>query len=287
MRELPAQRAVSLRTALFVALALCGFASNSLLCRAALGAKLVDPWTFTGVRLASGALVISLLALRRSPHRAGSFTSAAALFAYALTFSLAYVRIGAGPGALILFGVVQVTMIGRSVQQGHALSPREWLGLLLASLGLVALLLPGAHAPDALGALLMVCAGLAWGAYSLLGRAQQDPLATTAGNFLRCVPLAALCLLLGLLRGQPAQQRGLLFAATSGALSSGVGYSLWYAALPHLTRARAAILQLSVPPLALAAAALLLGEAPSVRLLACGTAILAGVALAVLQPATR
>ena len=218
---------------------------------AALGARLVDPWTFTGVRLASGALVISLLALRRSPHRAGSWSAAAVLFVYAITFSLAYVRIGAGPGALILFGTVQVTMIGRSLQQGQVPAAREWVGLLLAFVGLVALLLPGAHAPDAPGALLMILAGIGWGAYSLLGRAQADPLATTAGNFLRCLPVALACILFGLAQAPGARWKGLLLAVASGALSSGLGYSLWYAALPHLTRARAAILQLSVPPLAL------------------------------------
>ena len=294
------------RTSSLVLLALGCFASNSLLCRAALGAGLLDPWTFTGVRLASGAIVLALILAARSrtslaanpaaaavtswpspspspsPSSAGSWLSAGALFGYAIAFSLAYVRIGAGPGALLLFGSVQVTMIGRSIHQGHWPRPREWAGLGLAFGGLVALLLPGARAPDLTGAALMLLAGVGWGAYSLHGRATTDPLATNASNFLRCAPLALACAAFGATL-HPLQARGLLLAVASGALASGVGYSIWYAALPHLTRSRAAILQLAVPPLTAVAATLLLGEAPSLRLVLCGVAVLSGVALASFQ----
>ncbi|HET9450073.1 MAG TPA: EamA family transporter, partial [Aggregicoccus sp.] len=207
--------------------------------------------------------------------------SALALFAYAAGFSLAYVRIGAGVGALLLFGCVQLTMLGAGLARGERPRALEWVGLAVALSGLVGLTLPGASAPDAVGALLMAGAGAAWGLYSLRGRGARNPLAATAGNFLRSVPLAALLWLLALLLGQAssASARGLALAAASGALASGLGYSLWYAALPSLSAARAAIVQLSVPVLAAAGAVLLLDEPLTQRLVLGGAALLLGVLL--------
>ncbi|HEX8702882.1 MAG TPA: DMT family transporter [Myxococcaceae bacterium] len=274
-----------MRLALLTVLALVGFAANSLLCRAALagGGRLIDAASFTGVRLVSGALVLFvLLRARGGRYQGGSWGSALALFAYAAGFSLAYVRIPAGVGALLLFGCVQATMLGTGLVRGERPRPLEWMGLLLALGGLVGLTAPGATAPDFTGAALMAGAGVAWGIYSLRGRGSTHAMAATANNFLLSVPMA-----LGLsvvsvgVQGAPhATVRGVVLAVASGALASGVGYSLWYAALPHLTATRAAIVQLSVPVLAATGGVLLLGEQVTVRLLGAGSALLCGVLLA-------
>ncbi|MDI1429808.1 DMT family transporter [Polyangium sorediatum] len=291
---------------LLVSLALLGFAGNSLLCRAALadGAARIDPVTFTTVRLASGAatLVLLLLAQGARPHE-GTFRSAFALFAYAAGFSLAYVRMGAGIGALVLFGCVQTTMLGAGLFRGERPSASGWIGLALALGGLLVLAAPGATAPDPVGALLMATAGVAWGIYSLRGRSAQNhstlggsartsraappnPLAATADNFVRAVPLTLVLSLASafFLEIPRATPRGLLLAIASGALTSGVGYSLWYAALPRLTAIRAAVVQLLVPVLATAGSVLLLGERLTPRIVLAGAMLAAGVLLALRKP---
>lgn len=271
------------RTILLTALALVGFAGNSLLCRLALAAHAIDAASFTAIRLASGALVLIVLARPRAVVRTGSAASAAALFCYAAPFSYAYLRLGAGLGALVLFGAVQATMLGWAVVRGERPGPLVWLGLLLALVGLVGLAAPGVTSPDPIGLTAMVVAGVAWAVYTLRGRASSGaPLATTAANFARSIPLAA-ALLAGaaLLEGLSASGRGVLLAVLSGAVASGLGYSLWYAALPHLSATRAAVLQLLVPVLAAGGGVGLLGERVSSRLLLTGAAILGGVALAV------
>jgi drug/metabolite transporter (DMT)-like permease len=272
------------RTALFTSLALIGFAANSLLCRMALGDGAIDAASFTAVRLASGALVLVLLARswRRGAAR-GSTISAAALFAYAAPFSYAYLRLDAGMGALILFAAVQATMIGWGIARGERPRPAVWIGLALALGGLVGLAAPGASSPDPIGTAAMTAAGIAWGVYSLRGRsAPGSPLATTAANFARSVPLAAaLVAIAAAASGLSASGRGLVLAALSGAVASGLGYSLWYAALPGLTATRAAVLQLLVPVLAAGGGVGLLDERVSTRLVVAGAAILGGVALAI------
>jgi drug/metabolite transporter (DMT)-like permease len=277
-----------MRTAGLTVAALVGFAANSLLCRMALRPGLVDAATFTSVRIVSGALALLILgglaALPRnasSTTGAGSWGSAAALFAYAAAFSFAYLRIGAGVGALLLFGAVQATMLAWALGRGERLRWPEWAGLLAAIVGLVALVRPGLSAPDPAGAVLMIAAGIAWGAYSLRGRGATRPLAATASNFARAVPLS-LALSAALLGSAHVTPRGALLAVASGALTSGVGYSLWYAALGGLTATQAAVVQLSVPVLAAAGAVALLGETITPRLAACGGIVLGGVALAVL-----
>jgi drug/metabolite transporter (DMT)-like permease len=271
-----------------------GFAANSLLCRAALGAGLSEPGAFTGLRLASGAVALAALVALRSrlaragatPRpgawpRGGSWASAAALFGYAAAFSLAYVRIPAGVGALLLFLAVQASMLAWAIRSGERPRPRQWAGIAVALAGFAAMNLPGARAPDPVGAALMIAAGVAWGVYSLRGRAAKDPLATTADNFVRSVPFAAL---FALAPGDAAlAARGAALALASGALASGVGYALWYAALPRLGVTRAAVVQLSVPVLAAAGGVLLLGERLGLRVALAGCAILAGIALATLR----
>lgn len=279
------------RTALATAAALSGFAANSLLCRMALGPRAIDAWSFTAVRLVSGAAVLALLArLGRARTEvgtrvrgAGSNASALALYAYAAAFSLAYLRLGAGVGALVLFASVQATMIGWSLAHGARPSSVEWSGFALALLGLVVLTRPGATLPDPVGLVLMALAGAAWGVYSLRGRANRSPLLATADNFARSVPLALLALGLAFpFVSFHATARGAWLAAASGALASGVGYSLWYLALPHLTAVRAALVQLLVPVLAAVLGILLLDEALTLRLGLAGPLVLGGVALALL-----
>ncbi|MFI8744820.1 EamA family transporter [Pseudomonas sp. NPDC077186] len=268
------------RILLLTALAMLAFAGNSLLCRLALRETAIDAASFTAIRLVSGALTLWLLLRLRAPRQpmAGSWPGALALFAYAAAFSFAYLRLDTGVGALLLFGAVQLSMLLWGLWRGERLGLAASLGTALAAGGLLALLLPGASAPPLTAALLMLLAGIAWGGYSLLGRGQGDPLAVTAGNFLRAAPLALL-LALALLPRLSWDAPGLLYAVLSGAVTSGVGYAIWYSALPGLRASQAATVQLSVPILAALGGALLLGEALSLRLLLSASAVLGGIAL--------
>jgi len=278
------------RVAWLTAMALLAFAGNSLLCRAALAHTSIDAASFTLVRLLSGALVLWLLARRAAKPTlgAGSWTSALALFVYAAAFSYAYLQLTAAAGALLLFGAVQATMILHGLRAGERLRPVQVLGLALALAGLVGLLLPGLAAPPLSGALLMLAAGIAWGVYSLRGRRAGPPLQATTGNFLRAVPMAMA--LWWLQSGDASVDApGIVYAVLSGALASGVGYALWYAALPSLAATTAASLQLAVPVLAALGGVLLIGEPLTPRLLIASAAILGGIALvvAMAKPATR
>jgi drug/metabolite transporter (DMT)-like permease len=280
------QPTVGARTALCTVLALTGFAANSLLCRAALGTNAIDATSFTAIRIAAGAAVLCALAAWQSrgggERGGGTWASALALVAYALPFALAYVWIGAGIGALILFGAVQATMLGWAVAHGERLGARRWTGVAIAAGGVIALLARGQAAPHPAGAALMAAAGVAWGAYSLRGRGAKRPLATTAGNFARAAPLA-LTALAAAWPWHALTWPGVGFAAASGALASGLGYALWYAALPHLSAATAAVVQLSVPVITAAAAVALLGERVTARTAIAAAAVLAGIALATLR----
>jgi drug/metabolite transporter (DMT)-like permease len=262
--------------------ALVCFAANSLLCRRALGFRLIDPASFTSIRLISGTISLALIAglIRRSGPQGGSWISALMLFGYAATFSASYVLIGAGIGSLLLFGTVQATMLGWGIVRGERPTLRQWTGILVALVGLASLTLPGSHAPNQLGAALMICAGISWGIYSLRGRRVIDPIITTGDNFLRTVPLTAALSLISI-SGTHATSLGVYLAVASGALASGVGYILWYAALPLLSATQAAAVQLSAPILAASGAVLFLGEQVTFRLVGSGAAILCGVWLAV------
>ncbi|MEO8248330.1 MAG: DMT family transporter [Burkholderiales bacterium] len=268
-------------------LALLAFAGNSLLARAALTETAIDAASFTTIRLVSGAIALwGILALRagsRSGKTQGDWLSPLALFAYAACFSFAYLGLRAATGALLLFGAVQVTMIGWGLWTGERFSSRQWLGLLLAGAGLVGLLLPGLSAPPLLSACLMLAAGVAWGVYSIRGRGARDPLAVTAGNFMRA-GLPALILSALLLPSSSVDAAGVAYAIASGALTSGVGYSIWYTALRGLTATVAATVQLSVPPVAAGLGALLLGEAITLRLAIAAVVILGGIALVIVYP---
>jgi drug/metabolite transporter (DMT)-like permease len=277
-------RPVRSRTLVLLAIALGAFAANSLLCRAALGRGAIDALGFTGVRLAAGALTLGLLALlRRAPLRAAASGPAAlALFAYAILFSLAYLRLPAAVGALALFGAVQATMIGRGLVLGERLAGRAAVGLTVCLAGLVGLLLPGLEAPDPASLAMMLAAGVAWGVYSLIGRGAPEPVAANAAAFLLAAPLALLALAVG--PKAHVTGTGLVLAAVSGAVTSGLGYAVWYAALRGLRATQAAVAQLAVPPLAALGAVAFLGETLSSRLVVCAAAILGGIALTLRRP---
>jgi drug/metabolite transporter (DMT)-like permease len=262
------------------ALAMTAFAANSILCRLALKATQIDPSSFTLIRLLSGAVTVWVVVRLRAggSSTAGNWRSALSLFAYAGAFSYAYVTLDAGTGALLLFGAVQATMILVGLARGERLAVLQTCGLLLALGGLVALLLPGVTAPSWTGAILMTVAGIAWGVYSLLGRGNTRPTATTAGNFIRGAVLAAL-LSAATLPWLHFDARGAGYAMLSGAIASGLGYAIWYTALPGLKATQAATVQLSVPVIAAAGGILILGEHVTMRLVLCSIAILGGIAL--------
>ena len=271
---------MSARTLLLTALAMLAFAGNSLLCRAALRDSQIDPASFTALRLFAGALVLWLLLYtrKRAATVPGNWAGAFSLFIYAAAFSYAYLHLDAGAGALLLFGAVQLSMITWGLLRGERLHRLQVVGLVLAAAGLVALLLPGTSTPSLSASCLMVLAGIAWGAYSLLGKGTPDPLAATAGNFIRTLPIVAvLCLVaLGSLEWDSA---GVVYALLSGGLTSGIGYAIWYAAMPGLAAIQAASVQLSVPLLTALAGSVLLGESLTGRLMLAGVAILGGIAL--------
>ncbi len=273
--------------AIYVALAMLAFAGNSLLCRSALRDTAIDAASFTAVRLVSGAAALwCIVRLREyarkggSAKRGGDWRSAFALFVYAAGFSFAYESLTAATGALLLFGSVQATMIGWNIARGDSMRSMQWFGLLVALAGLIGLLLPGLAAPPAGAAALMLAAGVAWGAYSLRGRATGDPIAATAGNFMRSVPFA-LALSVVMLAKVSIDAAGIAYALASGVLTSGLGYAIWYAALPSLRAATAATIQLTVPALAAFGGVVLLGEALSVRLMLATVAILGGIAMVI------
>ena len=275
-----------MRVFILTLLAMIAFAGNSLLCRLALKRTTIDAASFTFIRILSGAVALWLIVMMRkgTQPKAGNWASALALFTYAAAFSFAYISLSAGTGALLLFGAVQGTMIIWGLCQGERLQTRQWVGLALAVAGLVALLSPGLSAPPISGALLMLCAGIAWGFYSLRGKGAGDPVATTAGNFLRAVAFAA-GLSIALLPWIKLDPAGVGYAILSGAIASGIGYVIWYSALPGLKAASAATVQLSVPVLAAAGGILFLGESITFRFLLASIAVLGGIALVVIENA--
>jgi len=258
------------------------FACNSLLCRVALKHTSIDAANFTTFRLLSGAVMLWLVVRVSRGIQAGkgNWPSAFALFAYAAGFSFAYISLPASTGALLLFGAVQATMIGYGIWTGERLRRLQLVGLSLALGGLVGLLLPGLSAPPLIGSLLMLTAGVAWGIYSLRGKGMGDPTKVTAGNFLRAVPIA---LALSILNHSNASldSAGLLYAIASGAIASGLGYAIWYTALPALKATSAATVQLSVPVIAAMGGMVFLDESPTLRFVLASGAILGGIALVI------
>ncbi|HEX5069019.1 MAG TPA: DMT family transporter [Vicinamibacterales bacterium] len=275
-----------MRIAVLTSLTMVAFASNSLLTRGALGRGLIDAPSFTLIRLITGAAMLALLLRLRTADTSGDPSSASHgswnsgfwLAGYAVAFTIAYTMIGAGVGALLLFGAVQATMIIAGLTSGERPRVTDWIGLALAMTGLSWLTLYGANRPDGLGAFLMVLAGVCWGGYSLAGRRSRDPMASTAGNFWRAALLSFAALVYAAARGHltPA---GMVLATVSGAVASGVGYTLWYSVLPELGAWRAALVQLTVPVITGLGAALVLGESITTRLIVAALLVGGGVGL--------
>jgi drug/metabolite transporter (DMT)-like permease len=306
------------RTFVLTLSAMIAFASNSLLCRAALKQTNIDAATFTFTRIFSGAVALWLLMhvrrrtianrtaspvvetfsgsslaarlKRRSSAkpghlllRDGTWSSALALFVYAAAFSFAYVALSAGTGALLLFGAVQATMILWGLHKGERLNTIQIVGFILAVTGLIVLVLPGLSAPPLAGSILMLGAGVAWGVYSLRGKGERNPARVTTGNFVRTVPFATALSLIFAPR-MHAHLAGITYATISGTVTSGLGYVIWYSALPGLKAASAATVQLSVPVLAATGGILLLGEPITLRYMLASVAVLGGIALVVATP---
>jgi len=275
---------MTLRIASLTIVALIAFAANSILARAALTQTAIDPLSFTAIRIVAGALMLWLIVRLRPGLAAGrgSRGSALALFGYAILFAVAYLSLTAATGALLLFGAVQITMVSWSLLTGDRLTVRQWIGFALALAGLVWLLLPGLAAPPPVPAGLMIAAGIAWGIYTLRARGAGDPTRVTASNFLLASIPAVLVAVAFSGRGA-LDSIGVLLAAASGALASGLGYAIWYAALKHIRTSTAAVAQLSVPVITAVAGVGLLAEPISLRLLLAGAAVLGGIALVVVD----
>ncbi len=273
-----------IKTLLLTCMALMAFAANSVFCRLALGSESIDPASFTVIRLLSGAVVLALLLLARGQHKqtthGGSWKGASMLFLYAGCFSFAYRFLDTGTGALILFGSVQLTMLGLALAAGNRFNRFEWLGISFAIGGFIYLILPSASTPSLQGFVLMAIAGIAWGIYTLLGRGSKTPLADTCHNFVRSLPF---CVLLGLLfiSQNDLSGHGVVLAILSGGLASGIGYSIWYTALRGLSASTAAVSQLLVPVIAALGGVIFVGEELSLRLAISAALILGGVALVI------
>jgi drug/metabolite transporter (DMT)-like permease len=288
------------RIFILTSLAMIAFASNSLLCRAALKETDTDAATFTFVRIFSGAVGLWLIMNVRMRLRAnrtattlaqsfsgsslryGNWVSALALFSYAAGFSFAYTSLSAGTGALLLFGAVQATMILWGLHQGERLNTIQIAGFVAAVAGLVVLVFPGLSAPPLVGSILMLGAGLAWGIYSVRGKAEKNPGRATAGNFICAVPIAAVLSIM-FIPWAHADPVGVSYAIISGAITSGLGYVIWYSALPGLKAVSAASVQLSVPVLAATGGILLLGEPITMRYVLASVAVLGGIAFVVVE----
>lgn len=276
-------------TAFLTTLALIGFAANSVLCRIALGQELIDASSFASIRVISGALVLAMIAWprwRRHGFERTDPRAATALVIYMIFFSYAYISLSTGTGALILFGSVQLSMFVAALRAGDEFVLLSWIGLALAGGGLVYLVLPGVTAPDPTGAFLMTVAGIAWGWYTLRGRGVRDPLGATASNFVAGVPPVVIVSFITL-QSQQASLAGILLAVASGALASGLGYVIWFAALRGLTTTRAAVVMLSVPVIAAFGGVIFLSELVTARLVLASVAILGGIWLVLIQRSAR
>jgi drug/metabolite transporter (DMT)-like permease len=268
------------------------FASNSLLCRAALRDTQIDAASFTFIRIVSGA--VALLAIvfarsgfsspvtRHSSLASGNWPSAFALFAYAAAFSFAYVDLSAGTGALLLFGAVQATMIVWGFHKGERFDALQIIGFVVAIAGLIVLVLPGLTAPPLIGSALMLAAGLAWGVYSVRGKSSSNAIAATTGNFLRAVPFAALVSVIAI-RHARFDRSGVTYAVISGAITSGLGYVVWYSVLPRIKASSAAVVQLSAPVIAATGGILLLSEPITLRYIIASIATLGGILLVIIE----
>jgi drug/metabolite transporter (DMT)-like permease len=280
-----------LRIFVLTAATMVAFAGNALLCRAALRGGALDVVSFTVIRLASATLMLAaIVRVRSGPGqlaRAGSWYSAVVLIVYAITFSLAFVRIGASTGALLMCGAVQLTMMTGALVRGERPTLRQWFGFATAVIGLIVVNLPSLDPPPPLGAALMLASGVTWGMYSLHGRDATQPAAANAGTFLRSLPFVAALTVVAFATSTHLTERGVIFAIASGAFATGLGYVTWYAVMPSLGAARGAIVQLSIPVIAAAGAIVLLDEPLERHVVFGGAVLLGGLGLALWRPAPR
>ncbi|MFV1877506.1 DMT family transporter [Nioella sp.] len=283
-----------MRLALLTALTMLAFAANSILNRMALAGGDIDALGFAIIRVLSGAgmLVVLVLIQRRGlpMFQPGRLAGALSLCLYLLGFSIAYLRLDAGLGALILFGCVQITMFAGAILGGESVPPARWLGAGLAMAGLGWLVWPaGEVTVPLMGTVFMALAGVGWGIYSLAGRKAGDPLAATAANFLWAVPVCLIIPIFLPVQMEPVDvtTKGILLACLSGAVTSGLGYALWYSLLPQLKATVAGLVQLSAPVIAILGGVLLLGEGLSLRLVLAAAIVLGGIAFGLLAPQRR
>ncbi len=278
--------ATPLRIFALTALAMIAFAANSILARLALTGGDIGPWSFTAIRFISGAVCLALIIGPMKTLHQGSWNAAFALLLYGIFFSYAYLLLSAGTGALILFAVVQITMIGGGLLAGERLRALQWLGLALAMGGLVYLMLPKIAPPSPIGAIMMSVSGLGWGLYSLMGRGKGNPTALTAGNFLRAAIICAAVTMpvLLILPETAIGPKGIGLALISGIITSGLGYVIWYMALKHLSATRAGIAQLTVPFIAAISGMLFIAEPFTARFFIAMCMTLIGVGLATIAP---
>jgi len=278
--DYPETNFIMLKNITLITIALLAFAGNSVLCRLALGEQTIDAASFTSIRLLSGAIFLLLLVYFKEKKlvniKNGSWFSAISLFFYAATFSFAYISLDTGTGALILFGLVQITMVVYSFIQGKKLVLAEWLGLIIAFSGLLVLLLPGASSPSLTGFSLMAISGVAWAVYTIQGRGSQTPLQDTATNFLKTLPLVVLMVIVTI-QHVDLSYRGVILAIASGAITSGLGYAIWYAVLKNITVMQASTSQLLVPIIASIAGVLFANEIVTSKLLIASLLILGGI----------
>lgn len=280
-----------MRIFLLTTITMIAFGANSIFGRVALEGDAIDPSSYSFIRLLSGAIMLAILVgassvVSKKNFSHGNIISALCLFAYAAAFSFSYVNIETGVGALILFACVQAVMIGWALFEGDRPSLFEWLGIVIAFGAFIWLVSPGLEAPDPIAATLMAISGIAWGTYSLRGKSSSDPLKATAGNFLLSVPMGLVLLFITISSSQITLY-GVILAIASGAITSGMGYALWYKVLPQLTSTRASIVQLTVPVVAGIGGLIFLSEPLTFRFVLASALILGGVAISIVMKANR
>lgn len=270
----------SLTTIVFTGFSLIAFAGNSVLCKLALGQDRIDAASFTIIRLLSGIVVLLLISkIFHGEHklrRQRNWISSIALFIYAVTFSYAYISLDTGTGALILFGAVQITMILASLIFGDKLHYSEWLGIILAFLGFIYLVLPSLTTPSLKGFILMTVSGIAWGTYTLRGKGTKQPISDSAANFCYTLPFIVTLLIVEF-RNTNLSSQGIILAIASGAIASGMGYTVWYMAVRRLSTMQTSVVQLLVPVIAAAGGVVFAQEEISIRLVFASIMILGGI----------
>ncbi|WP_201546427.1 DMT family transporter [Psychrobacter immobilis] len=300
-----------MKAALYTIIALIAFAANSLLCRMALAEGAIDAWNFTAIRLLSGAACLGLIMLLQANFlkrtclkqsslkqtalqqtgsvdknvlkEKGDWLSAISLVIYAICFSVAYQALDTGTGALILFSAVQLTMIGWGIYNKERLNGVQWLALLISLIGFIYLMLPSAAMPSLSGALIMAISGIAWGIYSIRGKTCVSPLRTTGFNFLRSLAVVPILALIGMSYLSTISMTGVILAVASGAIASGIGYSIWYVAMPLLKTTQSAVIQLCVPVLAAIMGVVFLSEQLTLEFIIASSVILGAVLIFILN----